>query len=213
LTGSKLKLLALACPRSGTRYLCKTLRNSGVPVGHEYLGYAGTVGMFFAVEDCWYPGKHWLGEDEQKQRRSDYEFEQVWHFTRDPRLAIASIASTSFQRTIWPWQERHTGISSGLYPKELRAMKFWVAWNELIEKRESIDLFFRIEDIDEMWPVLCERLGLDGVGGGLGYPKDLGSIENIRQRPVPMTWDEMKSIDNETYLRVREMATRYGYEG
>ena len=167
--------------------------------------------MFFAVEDCWYPGKHWLGEDEHLQRRSDHEFENVWHFARDPRKAIASIASASYQRTTWPWQERHTGVSCGLYPKKLRAMQFWVAWNELIESNNP-EWFFRIEDIDAVWPEICERLGVDGVGNGLGYPRDLGSIENVKQRPVPMTWDEMKSIDNTTYLRVREMAARYGYE-
>ena len=90
-------------------------------------------------------------------------------------------------------------------------MQFWVAWNELIESNNP-EWFFRIEDIDAVWPEICERLGVDGVGNGLGYPRDLGSIENVKQRPVPMTWDEMKSIDNTTYLRVREMAARYGYE-
>jgi hypothetical protein len=192
--------------------MCKTLQNSGVKVGHECLGKDGTVGMFFAVEDCWYPGKYWVGEDQSVQRRSDHKFDHVFHFTRDPRKVIASIASQWFQRTIWPWQERHTGISCGLYPKKLRAMKFWVAWNEFIEKNEKIGLFFKIEDIDEAWPVICEQLGIEGLGKGLVYQRDLGAIENVKQRPVPMTWDEMKSIDNETYERVFEMAVRYGYE-
>jgi hypothetical protein len=190
----------------------KALQASGVRVGHEKFKDAGTVGMFFAVEDVWYPGKHWCTEDEQKQRRSDYEFEQVWHFTRDPRKVIASLASTWFAKPTWCWQERHTGISCGLYPKKLRAMKFWVAWNELIEKNEKIDLFFRLENIDAVWPEICSRLGITGSPAVPAIDRDYGTIGRGQQAVVPVTWDEMKSIDNETHLRVRDMAARYGYE-
>ena len=207
----KRKLLALAVPRSGTKYISKVLQTSGVKVGHEMFKADGTVGMFFAVEDCWYPGKHWVADDEQKQRRSDFEFEQVWHFVRDPLKTIASLASPVFAKHIWCWQERHTQISCGLYPKKLRAMAFWVAWNELIEDNNP-DFFFRIEDIDAAWPEICERLGIENEPSVPPYPRDYGTVYTGQQAVVPMTWDEMKSIDNATYLRVREMAARYGYE-
>ena len=205
------KLLALAVPRSGTKFMSKVFRTSGVRAGHENIQSGGTVGMFFAAEDCWYPGTHWVGEDEQRQRRSDFEFEQVWHFVRDPLKVVASLASSAFAQYIWCWQERHTGISCGLYPKTLRAMLFWVAWNELIEKNNP-DFFFRIEDIDAAWPEICERLGIEGKPEVPPYPRNYGTVYTGQQAVVPMTWDEMKSIDNETYLRVREMAARYGYE-
>ena len=202
----------MSAPRSGTQFLTKCLQASGVQVGHEKFRAAGTVGMFFAVEDCYYPGKYWVTEDEQKQRRSDFEFDQVWHFARDPRKTIASIASPWFANNVWCWQERHTGISAGLFPKKLRAMRFWVAWNELIEKNEKIDWFFRIEDINEVWPELCERLDIIGTDAVPAIPRNYGTIGTGQQQVTPMTWDEMKSIDNETYLRVRKMAARYGYE-
>ncbi len=207
----KRKLLVLASPRSGTKFMSKVLQTSGVKIGHEMFKPDGTVGMFFAVEDVWYPGKHWVTDDEQKQRRSDFEFEQVWHFVRDPRKVIASLSSPFFARAIWAWQERHTGISCGLYPKKLRAMQFWVAWNELIERNKP-DFFFRIEDIDKAWPEICVWLDIEGVQTVPAVPRDYGTIGTGQQAVVPMSWDEMKSIDNETYECVREMATRYGYE-
>jgi hypothetical protein len=168
--------------------------------------------MYFAVEDVWYPGRHWCTEDEQKQRRSDYEFGQVWHFTRDPRRVVPSLASIWLNQGVWSWQERHTGVSCGIFPKKLRAMKHWVAWNELIEKNEKIDLFFRVEDIDNHWAEICERLGVTDGRPVPAIERDLGSVPDKSQTVVPMTWDEMKSIDNETYERVFEMAVRYGYE-
>ncbi len=187
------------------------INSCGAKVGHEKMKAGGTLGMYFAVEDVWYPGRHWCTEDEQKQRRSDYEFEQVWHFTRDPRRAIPSLASVWLDQRMWSWQERHTGVSCGIYPKKLRAMKHWVAWNELIEKNQP-GFFFRIEDIDAVWPEICERLGVVDGRPVPKIPRDLGSVPDHNQSVIPMTWDEMKSIDNETYLRVREMAARYGYE-
>jgi hypothetical protein len=91
-------------------------------------------------------------------------------------------------------------------------MQFWVAWNELIEKNKP-EFFFRIEDIDAVWPEICERLGIEDKPEVPPYPRDYGTVYRGQQAIAPMTWDEMKSIDNETYLRVREMAARYGYEG
>lgn len=209
------KLLATSLPRSGSRFLTKVLRNAQVKVGHEALKSDGTVSMFFAVEDCWYPGKHWSTDDEERQRRSDYEFEQVWHFVRDPRWVIPSMASQQLPGNVWCWQERHTGISAGVYPKLLRSMLFWVAWNELIEKNEKVDFFFRIEDIDTHWPEICSRLGIDMQE----YPtvpevdRQYGTVEKGPKRNRPLSYEAMGAIDPAAALRVREMGHRYGYTG
>jgi hypothetical protein len=124
---------------------------------------------------------------------------------------IPSIASRFFQRAIWPWQERHTGISSGLYPKTLRAMRFWVAWNELIEHNETIDFFFRIEDIDAVWPEIRRRLGISGYPEVPRVERDLGTAEHGVQHVQPLSFEQMDAIDLEAAKRVREMAARYGY--
>jgi hypothetical protein len=219
MTKHKKKLLVLSTPRSGTRFVSMLLRNSGVKVGHEGFKRDGTVGMFFAVEDVWYPGKHWTTDDEHpvedqsRQRRSDFEFEQVWHCTRDPRKVIPALASRQFTDAIWCWQERHTGISCGIYPKKLRAMKFWLAWNELIEKNEQIDFFFRVEDIDAQWGRICTRLDipLDTVIPA-GLPRDYGTAETGPNRHQPMNWDEMKALDADLADKIRAMAVRYGYD-
>ena len=205
------KLLALSTPRSGTRFVNLLLRSCGVKIGHEAFKRDGTVGMFFAVEDVSYPGKHWSTEDESRQRRSDYQFEQVWHFVRDPRKAIPSIASHFLHQSIWWWQERHTGISAGLYPKALRAMLFWVAWHELIEKNEKVDYFFRVEDIDVEWPVMCRRMEIPEREMP-AVERDLGTVETGPRRTMPLSFDEMDAIDPSAARAVRDMAERYGYE-
>jgi hypothetical protein len=201
------ELLVLAAPRSATQYLTMVLRNAQVKVGHEMFKRRGTVGMFFAVEDVFYPGRHWE-ESEQHQRRSDYVFDQVWHVTRDPRRTIPSIASTALNSQIWPWQERHTGISCGIYPKTLRAMLFWVAWNELIEENEDISYRFRIEDIDEEWPEIRNRMGIaDEHEAVPNVPRDYGSSRKLE----PLSWDDMTAIEPTAAKSVRAMAERYGY--
>jgi len=205
------KLLALAAPRSGTRYVKTALRGAGVKVGHESFKADGTVGMFFAVEDCAYPGKHWCTEDESRQRRSDYTFDQTWHFVRDPRKAIASMASSVLSQLVWFWQERHTGISAGIYPKKLRAMKFWVAWNEIIEACHP-DFFFRVEEMSAVWPEICDRLDLPGATGFPSIPRDYGTVKPGERLFPDVSWDEMKSLDAQTFRAVKRMAERYGYE-
>ena len=212
------KLLILSSPRSATQFITKVLRNAQCKIGHEMIKDDGTCGMFFVVEDCWYPGKHWSAvpendpEDESRTRRSDYEFEQVWHMVRDPRKVIPSLASPIFAAAIWCWQERHTGISCGLFPKPLRAMKFWLAWNSLIEQNEKIAFRFRIEDVDSQWPEMCDRVGIKCKPIPDAYPRDYGtSGETGPSRIVPLSWAEMEEFDLETAKRVREMAERYGY--
>jgi hypothetical protein len=213
----KRKLLAVGCPRSGSQFLVGVLRNCGVKVGHEMFKPDGTIGMFFAVEDCYYPGKHWTTDDEQpiedesRQHRSDYEFEQVWHYIRDPRKVIPSVASRFLNPQVWPWQERHTGISCGLYPKKLRAMRFWVAWNELIEKNEDIAFRLRVEAIDDHWDEIKRRLGIDPDKAMPDVARDTGTLEKGPNRIRPMCWDEMKSLDEETTEKIQIMAERYGY--
>lgn len=196
------------------------LKNAGLEVNHEGMNRDGTVGMFFAVEDCWYPGKHWnddLGyEDESLQRRSHYDFEQVWHVTRDPRSAIPSLAAPHLADIVWVWTERHTGISCGLFPKILRAMKFWVAWNELIEKNEKIAFRIRVEDVEERWDEICERLSIDQTNPDHATCPKIGkSYGHIDHGPnkgyKPMTFQEMFDIDGPTAEAVVKMAERYGY--
>ncbi len=208
----QMDLLALACPRSATRYLKKILRCAGMKVGHESFKRRGTVGMMFAVEDSIYPGKHWSDEHEWRQRRSHYDFKQVWHFTRDPRNVISSLASKYLPSNVWIWQERHTGIDAGLWPKELRAMLFWVAWNELIEKNEKINFRFRIEDIDLAWPEICSRLSIEDRPDVPSIDRDYGTFERGQKRIQPLRWNEMLDIDPKAAYRVRTMAERYGYD-
>lgn len=211
------KLLALSLPKSGSRYLTLLLKHGGCKVGHEMFKRDGAVTSFFGVEDVWYPGKHWTDdggvEDESRQRRSHYVFDQVWHFTRDPRKVIASMASIQLPRVYWCWAERHTGVSCGLYPMELRSMLTWVKWNELIEKNEKIDFFFRIEDIDEVWPTIKERIGADqNLEIPDALPRNYGTFETGPRKTVPLSYEEMNEIDPLAASRVREMAERYGYK-
>lgn len=207
-------LLALSLPRSGTRFLTKVLRNCGIKVGHELIKRDGVVSPFFAVEDVWYPGKHWTDdggvEDESRTRRSDFVFEQVWHVVRDPRNVIPSMATPQLPRFFWCWAERHTGISCGLHPFVLRSMKTWVAWNELIEQNETIDLFLPIEEIDAHWYTIREKLGIEQMLVP-EVPRDLGRVETGPREVKPLSFDDMRRIDEESAEAVIKMAHRYGY--
>ncbi len=212
------KLLVLSSPAGGSRYFRLVLNNAAVEVNHEGMGRDGNIGMFFAVEDVWYPGKHWnddLGyEDEALQRRSHYAFEQTWHLTRDPRRVIPSLAAPHMAAMVWVWSERHTGISCGVFPKLLRAMKFWVAWNQIIESND-IDFRIRVEDVESRWDEIRDRLGIVDPEYATcpQIPKDTGHHDHGPNKGYrPMSFDELESVDLETAKRVREIAERYGYD-
>lgn len=194
------RLLVTACPRSGTRYTTQILQNVGVGVCHESMGRNGTVCSFHAVDDFHSP----CGRA-HKERRSIKKFDLVWHQVRHPLRVVESI-ETQMSTAWWHWQEKHTGASLDERPFE-RSAHFWFRWNEIIENDPEVSLRYRLEAIEDSWPVMMLQLGLsEKTRMPVGVSKIMGCIKNPDRREV--VWDDLGEWAEPVRLKAKE----YGYE-
>ena len=184
----------IGAPRSGTHYTAAVLRRAGLDIGHEVVRDDGTVSSLFVADDYYYPGQDPGG------RRSEFAFDHVFHQTRHPLAAIASIAAF-MPITWWHWQEKHTGVSYDLPPLS-RAARAWLGFNRLAEDADP-ELRFRVEALPEVWPEVASRLSL----GETPCPEVSTNLHALQRPKVKVTWEAL-GVDEEP---VRLAAHRYGY--
>jgi len=195
------KLLVTGAPRSGTRAIAYALTSAGFPVGHERGGPRGISSCFFAAHDWYYPGVH-------RAPLSRYRFEQVWHQTRHPLRTISSMAD-EMPITWWHWQQPHSRVPGDLEPIGIRCALFWARWSSLIEANHPKAWRYRIEDVEELWPEMCDRIGIPLAP--YKPPSDHGHSKKKDDRHQ-YSWDELKSINVKIHDQVRAFARKYGYE-
>lgn len=199
----KRRLLITGCPRSGTRYVAKVLSKSGLRVSHEGLGKDGAVCSFLAVDDYYYANVHANPVEGIVVRRRDIEFEHVWHQVRNPINVIDSLVTAPLRRGIWHWYDMH--CACGYEPHLEAAARFWVYWNEIAESQA--EWRFRAEDIEEVWPEIRERLGLDPVDlDSIGISKNLGAIVK------PRFGFDLSMLQSDTAALLTQKAREYGYD-
>lgn len=153
------------------------------------------MSSYFAVDDYWYQGSHGI------DRRGRYEFQEVWHLLRHPLKTIRSV-SDNMPIAWWHWQEKHTRVSrDGNSVRQ--AARFWLDWT--LRCAEQSSAAFRLEDLEEKWPAICERLGIEA--------KALGDVHaHQRAHPLePLTWDALRLVDAALCEEVQKLAGRYGY--
>jgi len=118
-----MKLLVLAFPRSGTRYIKTVLNDYGIDVGHEDVGPDGVVSWKHLLEPA----------------------DIVLHQVRYPFAAITSLQG--MKRASREYIQTFTGIQEE--NRLLFAAKAYLAWHDLIENRKPIARY-RVEDLP--WP-------------------------------------------------------------
>lgn len=203
------KLLLLGTGRCGTTSMSNLLRKAGLNVPHEVCGRDGTVSHYFSVDSEWYPAAPWQEKQGKKhvgERRSDYEFEHVWHVVRHPLKVIPSIARI-FGGVDWEFYEDNGVIPRGIEPVMRRSMAFYLAQNNICEAQAEYR--FRIEDVASEWKRISRTLfneerempQLRQMNKGTGFRKALA-----------ITWDTLDKVDPKMAAMVYAMARRYGYE-
>lgn len=191
-------VLVTGCGRSGTGYMARFLRSSGVDILHEHMGSDGSVSWLMAARIDWAP---W------GPLAKDYKFEHVFHQVRDPLKVIQSFYNVP-PRATWEW------ISAVIPQIKLtdsdltKCAKYWVYWNLMAEKRA--EWTYRIEDFDKAYKEMGRRLGKTFDETILhSIPKDT----NTKGPPIRViTWEILHDeLDSDTYNKVRSLAQRYGY--
>jgi len=201
-------LLITGCAHSGTTYIATVLQTVGLDVGHAYVGADGTVSHWFAgdVVHPVIPRKVPTGRCiHVGERRDEFEFEKVWHQTRNPLDIVASsVAAGSPTVEMFRASGATMPRLSARTPVVL-AMRYILAWSA---KCEAIaEWRYRIEDIDDVWPEMLSRLGFP--------PEPLPSVSrtlNESGRPVSLTYEQLHRADPESADRMYALAARYGYE-
>lgn len=144
-----MKLLVLAFPRSGTRYIKTVLTSYGVQVGHESVERDGVVSWKHLLEPA----------------------DLVVHQVRYPLAAITSCLgirsdSREYMRTF-------TGLQKE--PRLLFMAKAYLEWHELIENRHPV-FRYRVEDLP--WP-RTDFTDHGSKAPQYGEPVTLGAVEAL----------------------------------
>jgi hypothetical protein len=183
-----MRRLILAYPRSATTYTARMIQAHGLKFGHENRGDQtdGAISYFKIHYPC--------------------KFDVILHQVRDPLKTISSAVTVLAKRTHNEFYilfdiEKADREKSVLY----RVMLTWLMLNELAEK--GTEWRYRIEDIDKVYPELCQRLDIQPKEG---FP----SLDRrVNTRPHPMlAWNDLDKEDFALSQRIKEKAKQYGYD-
>ena len=200
----------MAHPRSAQNYISRVIYKTGLSMG---VGYKSSDGKTFYKDNP--PVKDGIVSFYHK---GTMDGDVVLHQVRDP-LKVISSARTETQATFnamfkvigdIPRKDKFYEKDGILFSPAL-TMWTWLHLNEAIEKLAQWR--YRIEDIDKVYPELCEKLKAKPLDKVPDVPRNF----NTRKPKHPFfkqgysTWEELEEIDKELYDRIREKGKKYGY--
>lgn len=143
-----MRVIALAHPRSGTRYTAHCFRCAGWDVQHEQIGSDGISSWTWAVNSSKVP---W-GVPRNNIGRTEF----VLHVMREPGAAISSIAYTEYASE--PWRAKWIVIPADAGVLE-RAVWSYYGWNKLIEKNQPT----HHAQLEQVEPVIAKITNHDPI--------------------------------------------------
>jgi len=227
-----MKVLINCCPRSGTHYVVKILKEYGLDFGHENDAKHGMTNWFYTPE---------LPDDSIVVQKKNFklitepngrqhvlkrplhrnfqlptrEFKSAYkniHQVRHPLHCIISMHKV-FPRNIEWATSFFPPIETQDKPKSLRRyMRMWYHWNLIGE--ENSKWTYRVEGLveDAVLNDFCKHFEIT----------DKPKIEKIiaktkttvwRRKNLPtITWDHMRKADEDLTDEIITLATKYGYE-
>jgi hypothetical protein len=192
-------LLVAGCPRSGTHYTAALLQHLGLRVAHEAVREDGTVSWVHITS-----GTYVVPERNRSKEVSNEGFDRILHQVRHPLKVISSMQT--LRKCSWDYMARHISLDTRA-PVPVRAMKAWVEWNKLIEKKASWR--FQIERIKDVFPEFLNQAGIQPVA----YPVlPHEARESRTHRYNPLDWGHLIYSEPSLAREVAAMASRYGYE-
>ena len=218
------KLLVVACGRSGTKHIANFLRRSKLQIGHEQVKEGGVSSAFFVTygseagntsPNVYQPYAH-----KPAECPNDFQFEHVWHQTRDPLKTIGSVRDVH-TGAIVRWSKELLGqdhIVEKLKHTLEYAARHWLLVNEMSE--EIAEWRYRVEDLEDLYDEIKERLNLQredcpDVSKTMGRSyrtimkfKPTQEIYNDISYP---TWEDLEEIDPKLRKAIQGKAKEYGY--
>ena len=197
LRSTQRRFLITGCSRSGTWYITKVLEMCGLEVAHEGFARDGIVSwcaLANTYETPWGPG------------RKGMSFDHIFHQVREPLAAISSIYYTDHEPAI-VFAEKYLPQITPSDSRLVKVVKFWIYWNQNAEK--LAEWTYRIEDIEEILPIMGEKLGVFLDPLVLNFV-DKGT--NHRNDYVKFRWREIRAkIPTYLYNELVALSCHYGY--
>jgi hypothetical protein len=195
-------LLVVGCARSGTTYISKVLKKSGLRIGHEKMSRDG-------ISTCELVGDpkrgYWQGR--WGVIPENYDFAHIFHQVRNP---LNVISSTYVTENLNSWYFIMNYIPEILMQDShlVKCAKYWYYWNLKAEK--IAEWTYRIEDLDQKWEEFEKRLGRKISRAAIeNTPRNINSRKTYTRQ---FTWEDLqKELDPTLYQNIRELAKRYGY--
>lgn len=203
-------VLITGATRSGTTYTAKLFHKAGFDLRHEEVGELGSVSGLFVVDAPDYtvvPAKWGLPIRHASGRRGDFSFDHVFHQTRHPLKVIASQAK-NYNRESKSWYHRVGIAPRTTKPNLIHATLVYLRMTTLAD--EQAEYRYKVEDMEEVWPLLLAELDLPyvqmpelrtDVNKGHGFSK-----------PVPITIADIEKHSLSLARMVRDKALCYGYD-
>ena len=202
---TKKKVLVTGACRSGTTTVTKFLRDAGLQVNHEKMGYDGTVSCMFFMDAPYYPKGGGVFSHEGDGKFSDYEFETIIHLIRHPLEAIPSQAGI-YSKDHKQWVNDQKLVDISTKPNLYHAAKLWLKVNRhvgtLTKKR------IRIEDLEAHWPKLRKWLDLSGHIPVVG---EMNKASGVFRRDS-IEWEDLYALDETMTNQIIKLTGQYGYE-
>lgn len=194
---TKIKILGLGHPRTGTGYTANLLQGWGLDVGHETLGADGIVAWQLAVLNGPWP---YITEE------LNLEPELIIYNVRDPKTSIPSIAFTENTKS----QSLGFRVSKGgvlTSPNRVeQAINSIIRWDKLIQSRKP-NFVYRVEDQEsELFEFLKGRF--DNI-------KYIETNKKVNSRNHP-DWTELEhelsKVRPSLRSKINDYCLKYGYE-
>ena len=194
-------LLVVGCARSGTTYISKVLKKSGLRIGHEHLSRDGIS----TCELCDSGKKSWKGRWGFCPEK--IHFAHIFHQVRDPLNVISSTYVTEDLNS-WVFIMKYVPEILMQDSHLVKCAKYWYYWNLKLEK--MAEWTYRLEDLDQRWGEFEERLGRKVERSAIEEtPTNTNGRKTVTRQ---FTWDDLqRELDPELYEKIRQLATRYGY--
>lgn len=213
------RVVVLACARSGTLYTHKALKEAGLDVKHECMGLDGSVSFYLVPRSADMPPKDEnsgfkYNHHSDGSRADMYSFANVFHQVRNPLKVICSFASMFSKKELW-WMTPHIQKYDRMFDPDVmkpmqRSMRYWLFWNQMIEDRWDVTYRYRIEDIDDEWPKLMKKLGIDKAPL-VPETKKTTNHKGGSWGPKEWSWSDLEGTDPVLVGAIREKAVQYGY--
>lgn len=197
LRDKKRLVLITGCSRSGTWYITEVLNFCGLKVDHERYADDGCVSWLMAVDALETPyGPGSLG----------LKFDHIFHQVRDPLATISSVYYTEHPPA-WDFTHKYLPEISSSEPLLDQSVKFWIYWNRQAEKKA--EWTYRIEDIEEVLPIMGEKLGVYLNPLALKF---ISKETNHRFLYKKFTWRDLeKALPRKLFEELQEASVHYGY--